>query len=127
MTKTVLIVEDDKFLGDLLVKKLKKEKFNAILALNGIEAMEMLQKNKVDIVLLDILMPGIDGFEVLTKMKKNPQIRDIPVIILSNLGSKEDIEKSMRLGADDHLVKAIFTLDEIVEKIQLLLAKKFPL
>jgi DNA-binding response OmpR family regulator len=121
MTKKVLIIEDDKFLRELLGKKLSSLSYNPILAIDGEEGLEKIKKEKPDVVLLDLMLPGMNGFEVLEKAKKDPTISNIPVIILSNLGQSEDIEKGLRLGAKDFLVKAHFTPQEIVNKLQLVL------
>jgi DNA-binding response OmpR family regulator len=121
MSKKVLIIEDDKFLRELLGKKLSGLGYCAILAVDGEEGLEKIKKEKPDIVLLDLILPGINGFEVLEKAKKDSNISNIPVIILSNLGQSEDIEKGLKLGAKDFLVKAHFTPQEIVNKLQVVL------
>ncbi|MFA5355720.1 MAG: response regulator [Candidatus Paceibacterota bacterium] len=120
MTK-VLIVEDDKFLRELISQKLAKEGYEAVSAVDGEEGVRKIKEEKPDIVLLDLILPGIDGFEVLTKTKEDPLVNSIPVIILSNLGAKEDVEKGMKLGAADYLIKAHFTPSEIIEKIKSIL------
>mgnify|MGYP001195933406 FL=1 len=119
MSKKVLIIEDDKFLRELLGKKLTSAGYEVVLAVDGEEGLEKLKKEKPDVVLLDLMLPGINGFEVLENRQKDPEINNIPVIILSNLGQKEDIEKGLRLGAKDFLVKAHFTPQEIVNKLQM--------
>lgn len=121
MSKKVLIVEDDKFLRELLGKKLAQVGYTAILAVNGEEGLEKAKKDKPDIVLLDLILPGINGFEFLEKRKDDSDINSVPVIILSNLGQREDIEKGLKLGAKDFLVKAHFTPQEIVNKLQMVL------
>ncbi|HIC92609.1 MAG TPA: response regulator [Syntrophaceae bacterium] len=117
----ILIVEDDKFLRELIVRKLKKEGYEIFEVVDGEEGLKKIKELKPDLVLLDLILPTIDGFEVLSKKKDDPEIKKIPVIILSNLGQKEDIEKGLRLGAVDYLVKASFTPQEIVQKIKNLL------
>lgn len=114
---TVLIVEDDTYLSDLISRKLKGEGFKTFSVIDGEGGLEILKEEEVDIILLDLLLPGMHGFEFLGLIKDNPKVKDIPVIILSNLGQKEDIERGLALGASDYLVKAGVTLDEIVEKI----------
>lgn len=116
--KTILVVEDDKFLRDLIAQKLLKEGFDVIEAVDGEQGVEKIAEEKPDLVLLDLILPGIDGFEVLSKTKENPALVDIPVIVLSNLGQKDDIEKGLNLGAVDYLIKAHFTPGEIIEKIK---------
>ena len=119
----ILIVEDDKFLRELIVRKLSKENFETIEALDGETAIPLLKEQKPDLVLLDLILPGMDGFEILSKIKADSSIANIPVIILSNLGQREDVEKGMKLGAVDYLVKAHFTPNEIIEKAKEALAK----
>src|SRR3989344_3670272 len=113
----VLVVEDDKFLRELLVRKLSAEGFEVKNAIDAEIAFAVLAERTPDIILLDLILPGVDGFEILTRIKANPKIANIPVIILSNLGQKDDLEKAMALGAKDFMVKANFTLDEIVAKV----------
>ncbi len=118
MAKKILIIEDDKFLRDLITQKLLKEDFDISQAVDGEEGIKKIKEEKPDLVLLDLILPGIDGFEVLTRMKSDQNLPLIPVIILSNLGQKEDIEKGMKLGATDYLIKAHFTPGEIIDKIK---------
>ncbi len=113
----VLVVEDDKFLRELLVRKLFSEGFATESAIDSVSAFEILSKQKPQIILLDLILPGEDGFSILEKIKKDSNLANIPVIILSNLGQQEDIDRAMALGAMDFMVKANFTLDEIVEKV----------
>ena len=119
--KKILIVEDDKFLRELIVQKLNKEGYNVSEAIDGEEGIKKIKEKKPDLVLLDLILPGIDGFEVLTKMKEDSTLSSIPVIILSNLGQKDDVEKGLKLGAVDYLIKAHFTPGEIIEKIKFVL------
>lgn len=114
----ILIIEDDKFLRELIARKLKAENFEVSEAVDGEEGLEKIKKEKPDLVLLDLILPGMDGFEVLEKKKVDSEIAKIPVIILSNLGQREDIERGLRLGAIDFLVKANFTPPEIIEKVK---------
>lgn len=116
--KTILIIEDDVFLGDLMAKKLEDSGFKVVKAIDGREGLEKAATIKPNLILLDLILPGMDGFEVLKKIKDNPQTSSIPVIILSNLGQREDIERGFDLGAQDYLVKAQFTPDEIVERVK---------
>jgi len=118
MAKTILIVEDDKFLRELITQKLIKEGYEISEAIDGEEGIKKIKEEKPDLVLLDLILPGIDGFEVLSKMKEDPALAQIPVIILSNLGQKEDVERGLKLGAVDYLIKAHFTPGEIIEKIK---------
>jgi len=121
MAKTILIVEDDKFLRELIAQKLTKEGYEVSEAIDGEEGIKKIQEEKPNLVLLDLILPGIDGFEVLSKMKEDQALVQIPVIILSNLGQKEDVEKGLKLGAVDYLIKAHFTPGEILDKIKAVL------
>ena len=120
---TILIIEDDKYLNDLLCKKFEGEGFTPIAAIDAEQGLKDLKNSKADLILLDLLLPGMHGFEFLEVIKKDPSTKDIPVIIISNLGQKEDIDKGLALGADDYLVKAGVTLDEISLKVNNLLQK----
>jgi len=113
---SIFVVEDDKFLRELLVRKLEISGFNVSFAIDGEEALRKLKEEIPQLILLDLVLPGIDGFEVLSTIRKNPKTKGIPVIILSNLGQQDEVEKGIRLGADDYLIKAHFTPDEIVDK-----------
>ncbi len=119
--KKILIIEDDKFLRELVVKKLKDEGYQTEGAVDGEEGLEKVKKNPPDLILLDLILPGVDGFEVLSKIKEEATLSSIPVIILSNLGQKEEVEKGLKLGAVDYLIKAHFTPGEIIEKIKAVL------
>ncbi|MDP3971101.1 MAG: response regulator [bacterium] len=116
----VLIVEDDKFLSELISTKLDKEGFDISLAGDGETGVNKASEFKPDIILLDIMLPGMDGFEVLEKLKghSDKAITEIPVVILSNFGQESKVEKGLQLGAVDYLVKANFTTGEIVAKIK---------
>ena len=118
MAKTILIIEDDKFLRELFVRKLIKEGFKVSEAIDGEEGLKKIKEEKPDLVLLDLILPGIDGFEILSRLKEESILSTIPVIILSNLGQREEIEKGLKLGAKDYLVKALFTPGEIIDKIK---------
>ncbi|MBZ9578680.1 response regulator [Patescibacteria group bacterium] len=118
MAKTILIIEDDKFLRVLIARKLTKEGFETSEAIDGEEGIKKIKEEKPDLVLLDLILPGIDGFEVLSRMKEDPSLAQIPVIILSNLGQREDVEKGLKMGAIDYLIKAHFTPREIIDKVK---------
>lgn len=120
----VLVVEDDKFLRELLVRKLYSDGFVVESAIDSGGAFEILKRFVPDIILLDLILPGMDGFEILSQIRKDQKLAQVPVIILSNLGQKEDIDRAMALGAADFMIKANFTLDEIVVKVRGILSKK---
>ena len=118
MEKIILVVEDDKFLRELMAQKLIREGFKISEAVDGEEGLKKIKEEKPGLVLLDLILPGIDGFEVLSRMKEDPEVSQTPVIILSNLGQREDVERGLKLGATDYLIKAHFTPGEIIEKIK---------
>ena len=118
----VLIVEDDKFLRDLVAKKLENEKITFKLAVDGEQGLSLAIREKPDLILLDILLPGLDGYGVLERIRATPELKQTIIIMLSNFGQREDIEKAMKLGANLFLIKAAITLDEVVEKAKELLA-----
>ena len=121
MAKKILLIEDDKFLRKVLVRKLSKEGYQVIEAIDGEKGLKSMEQDKPDLVLLDLVLPEIDGFEVLDKAKRNPLLAKIPVIILSNLGEKKEIKRGLELGANDYLIKAHFTPGEILKKIEAVL------
>jgi len=121
--KIILIVEDDKLLSDLLLRKLGNS-YEVSHATTGEDALKMLKDEKPALVLLDILLPGMDGFEVLRSIKGSPTTKDVPVVILSNLGQESDIKKGKELGAEKFLVKVTLTLDDIVREIEGLLGDR---
>jgi len=121
MAKKILIVEDDSFLRGLMSQKLTSNGFEILQATDGEEAIKKASTQGLDLILLDLVLPNIDGFEVLSQLKENSATSKIPVIILSNLGQKEDIDKGFKLGAADYLIKAHFTPNEIIEKIKTIL------
>lgn len=121
----VLVVEDDSFLRKLLCDKLRHEGFELFEATDGQQALDFLKDNRPILMLLDLMMPGVDGFQVLEAVRRDERIKDIPVIVLSNVGEKQMIERIQQLGADDYLIKAHFVLDEIVERITKVLAKRY--
>lgn len=121
MAKKILIVEDDRFLRELMSRKLASEGFEVIEAEDGEEGMKKMRETKPDLILLDLILPEMDGFEVLARKAEDEEIKKIPVVVLSNLGQREDIEKALSLGAIDYIVKANMAPKEIIEKIALIL------
>ncbi len=115
--RLVMIIEDDKFLRELAGQKLEKEGFNVMGESSGKEALEVMRNRKPDVIILDLILPGMDGYEVLQEIKGDVILANIPVIILSNLGQEEDIAKAKQLGATDYMVKAHFSFGEIIAKI----------
>jgi CheY-like chemotaxis protein len=116
--KNILIVEDEEFLVRALKDNLESEGYKIKVAANGEEAIKVIRKDRPVLVLLDLLMPRMDGFKVLEELKKNPEWRLIPVIVLSNLGGDADIKRALELGADDYFVKSQHPIEEVVEKVR---------
>jgi len=123
MGKKILLIEDDKFLGKIINKKLLKEGYTVIRATDGEQGVLKVEEQNPDLILLDIVLPEMNGFEVLAKLKSSPALAKIPVIILSNLGAKDEIKKGLDLGADDYLVKAHFNPSEIISRIEAVINK----
>lgn len=119
----VLIIEDDVFLSGIYQKKFEMEGFKVIIAGDGESGWQTAKKKKPDIILLDILLPKLDGFAVLEKLKKDAETKNIPVILLTNLGQKDDVEKGLEQGAVDYLIKAHFKPSEVVDKVSKILEK----
>ncbi len=114
----ILLIEDDSFLVGMYETKLRMENFEVISAVDGKKGLKEAQKQNPDLIILDIILPKMDGFEVLKTLKSDPQLKDIPVILLTNLGQKSDVERGLALGAQDYLIKAHFMPSEVIEKIK---------
>lgn len=120
---SVLIVEDDTFLSNIYKTKFDMEGFEVITAEDGEAGLAMAKSKKPDMILLDILLPKMDGFMVLKELKADKEVKDIPVILLTNLGQKDDVNKGLEMGAVDYLIKAHFKPSETVEKVRKVLKK----
>lgn len=118
--KKIFIIEDDVFLGDILSKRIASETNDLTLFKNGEDALLSLEKNIPNIILLDILLPGIDGFQVLQNIRNNEKTKNIPVLIVSNTSQSADREKAKNLNAE-FLMKALVTPYEIVDKVKQML------
>lgn len=118
MAHKIMIIEDDDFLRSLAVTKLEKEGFTVTMAANGQEGLAALQADAPDLLILDLMLPIMSGFDVLKSMKADEKLKSIKVIVFSNLGEESDIKTCLDLGANDYMVKANFTLDELVDKIK---------
>ena len=114
----ILLIEDEEMLANMYETKFKNEGFNIRKALDGETGLKLAAELKPDIILLDIIMPKLDGFSVLKKIKENDKIKNVPVILLTNLGQDEDIKKGQTLGATGYLVKANLTPIEVVNKVK---------
>lgn len=122
---SVLIVEDDKFLRELIAEKLEKEQYQVLTAVDGKEGLERMRAEKPSIVLLDLVIPETDGFEFLRIISEDKDVGTTPIIVLSNLGSKEDIERARSLGAKEFLVKANYTPSEIIGEIKRIISEEY--
>jgi len=123
--KSILLVEDDPFLIDIYTTKLKEGDFSVEVATGGEEGLRKLRERSFDLLVLDIVLPRIDGWKVLEEIKnqrlKDKNLKDLKIIILSNLGQKEEVEKGLKLGATKYLIKAYYTPSEVVEEIRKIL------
>lgn len=115
---TVLLVEDDRFLAGMYVTKLSLEGFRVALATDGAEGWLMAQESKPDLILLDIVLPKLSGFELLERVRKTRELAKTPVILLTNLGARDDVRRGLNLGADDYLIKAHFMPSEVIDKVK---------
>lgn len=115
---TILLVEDDTFLAGMYVTKLELEGFRVVLASDGEQAVMLAKKEIPNLMLLDIVLPKKSGFEVLKEVKAHAETKQVPVILLTNLGQKEDVQRGLKLGAVDYLIKAHFMPSEVVAKVK---------
>ena len=113
----VLIIEDEQLLYNLLNQKLQSAGVNVEWAMDGETALEKIAEHAPDLILLDLLLPGIDGFEVLKRLKQEDRFKDIPVIVISNLGETRDIDSVIKLGAAEYIIKAESSPQEITEVV----------
>jgi len=120
--KSILLVEDDPFLIDMYTTKFKEAGFSVKVASNGKEGQRLLDEEKFDLLVLDIVLPKVDGWEILSKIKNqksnNKNLKDLKVVVLSNLGQKGEVEKGLKLGAIKYLIKAHYTPSEVVDEIK---------
>ena len=116
--KKVLIVEDEELIGDLLQRKLRANGYYVFLARDGETALQQISKEHPHLVVLDIVLPRLNGFEVLSELRKDEELRKIPVIIISNSGQPTEIEKAKEAGVRDWLIKTEFDPQEVVEKVR---------
>lgn len=114
----ILLVEDDQMFAALYKRQFVESGIDVDVAINGTDGLAAVTKNRYDLVLLDILLPDIDGTEVFRQMKAQDLTRDIPVVFLTNLSQEENIEKAFKLGAKGYLVKASYTPDQVVQEVK---------
>lgn len=116
--KYIMVAEDDKYYANIFKLKLSKEGYRVAVVGDGAQVLALLKKEKPNLILLDLIMPVKDGFETLRELKADKSLEDVNVIVISNLGQKEDVEKAKKLGAIDYLVKANVSVQEMVEKVK---------
>jgi DNA-binding response OmpR family regulator len=116
--KKILFIEDESTLHKTIGEVLTQEGYEMISALDGEAGIRLAQTKKPDLILLDLILPKLHGFEVLKKLKEDEKTKNIPVIVLTNLEGMQDVEKAIKMGANAYLVKSNYTLEEVVEKIK---------
>jgi len=131
--KQILLVEDDPFLVDIYSTKLKEAGFKAEIASDGQEALKKIRERNLknfkkkslwpDLLVLDIVLAGVDGWQVLQEIKEDNKLKDLKVVVFTNLGQKEEVEKGLALGADKYLIKAHYTPSELIEEIKKIFKK----
>ncbi len=120
-TKKILLVEDDPFLVDIYVTKLKEHNFDLTIATDGKDAFAKIKEEKPDLVLLDIVLPKLDGMEILKKVKNDPSLGEVKIVVLSNLSQNYEISKALELGATSYLIKSHYSPSEVIREITNLL------
>ena len=120
--KTIMIIEDDRFLSSLMKARFEKDGFTIVQAFDGQEAIEIFKQQVPGLIILDLIMPKVTGFEVLQTISITPQLEKVPVVILSNLAQDSDIEKARQLGAKEYFVKVKVSIDDLVSRVKGLLA-----
>jgi len=118
ISKKILIIEDEEILMNLLQRKLIQEGYDVVVARDGDEGLKLMKETSPDLILLDILMPRMGGIEVMEAMQKDSDLKNIPVVIISNSGQPVEIDKAQKLGAKDWLIKTEFDPREVVEKVK---------
>jgi len=116
--KSILLVEDDPYITDIYSIKLKEAGFLIDVAVVGQDCLRKIEEKIPDLLLLDIVLPDIDGWEILRKIQNNDKLKNLKVVVLSNLGQKEEVEKAIKLGATKYLIKARYTPSEVVKEIK---------
>lgn len=117
-SKTVLLVEDEPLLANLLKQRLEKENVRVLLGRDGEEALKILETETPNLILLDIILPKVSGFEIMETVKTDPKFRKAPIIIISNLGQDSDVAKGQSLGAIEYFVKAQVSIEELILRIK---------
>ena len=124
MAKKILIIEDDNFLLGLEAKKLKEKNYEVLSAADSNEAFAIIDsKEPIDLILLDLMLPEVDGFEILKKIREDETFKNVPVVIFSNLYEEKDLKRASKLGISNFMIKSNFTLDELTQKIKMLIGE----
>ncbi len=118
MPKKILFIEDESALQKTFSEVLTQEGYQTVSALDGEDGLRLARSEKPDLILLDLILPKVHGFEVLKVLKKDPKTKDIPILVLTNLESTSDVEKALELGATTYLVKASYDLEDVVKKVK---------
>ncbi len=118
INKTILLVEDDAMISSIYKAKFEADGFKVLIAPDGASGLASAKKDKPDIIMLDVILPGLDGFSVLEEVKKDKITKDIPVVMLTNLGTEEDKTKGQKMGAMDYLIKASLTPAQVSDRIE---------
>jgi DNA-binding response OmpR family regulator len=121
-SKIIMIIEDDRFLSSLMKARFEKDGFSIVQAFDGAEAIQLLRQETPSLIILDLIMPKVTGFEVLQSISITPQLDKVPVVILSNLAQDSDIQKARQLGAKEYFVKVKVSIDDLVGKVKTLVA-----
>lgn len=117
--KKILLAEDDPFLIEIYTTKLKEAKFSVEVSVSGEDCLKKLNEKKFDLLILDLVLPKLEGWEILKKIKEKKELfKDLKIVVLSNLGQKEEIEKGLKLGSDKYLIKAHHTPSEVLKEIK---------
>ncbi|MEX2436835.1 MAG: response regulator [Candidatus Paceibacterota bacterium] len=115
---TIALIEDEPLLSNLLKQRLEKDNLKVIAIQDGAKALDILKNQKVDLILLDIILPKVSGFEIMEKIQQDPTHKDVPIIIISNLGQESDVKKGESFGAVGYFVKAHVSIEELVGEIK---------
>ncbi|MDP2598276.1 MAG: response regulator [Candidatus Liptonbacteria bacterium] len=115
--RKIMVIEDDRFLSTVIKARLEKMGVEVTQAFDGEEAIKELSQGKPDLIILDLVMPRVTGFEVLDKISKTPELKDIPIVVLSHLAQDSDIEKARQMGAATYFVKVKVSIDEVINKV----------
>lgn len=117
MAKKILLIEDEQLMIELLERKLNQEGYEISVARDGVEGLEKMREEKPDLILLDIIMPKMGGFEVMEEINKDVELKKIPIIVISNSGQPVELDRAQRLGAKDWLIKTEFDPQEVLDKV----------